>query len=47
MLRSRRIDDSRLRIIDISPFEGERFVEQVNEVFDNIGALREKKEVAG
>ena len=37
VLRSRRIDDSRLRIIDISPFEGERFVEQVNEVFETIG----------
>lgn len=46
VLRSRRIDDSRLRIIDISPFEGDRFVEQVNEVFGTIGTLDEKKEVA-
>jgi coenzyme F420-reducing hydrogenase delta subunit/Pyruvate/2-oxoacid:ferredoxin oxidoreductase delta subunit len=46
VLRSRRIDDSRLRIIDISPFEGERFIEQVNEVYDTIGTLDEQKEVA-
>jgi len=45
VLRSRRIDDSRLRIIDISPFEGERFIEQVNEVFENIETLDHPKEV--
>jgi heterodisulfide reductase subunit A-like polyferredoxin/coenzyme F420-reducing hydrogenase delta subunit len=46
VLRSRRIDDSRLRVIDISPFEGERFVEQVNEVFETIEDLAREKEVA-
>jgi heterodisulfide reductase subunit A-like polyferredoxin/coenzyme F420-reducing hydrogenase delta subunit len=46
VLRSRRIDESRLRVIDISPFEGERFVEQVNEVFDAIRDLECEKEVA-
>ncbi len=43
VLRSRRLDDSRLRIIDISPGEGQRFVEQVNEVFATASALDEKK----
>lgn len=43
VLRSRRLDDSRLRIIDISPFEGERFVEQVNEVFDTVRHLSNGK----
>jgi heterodisulfide reductase subunit A-like polyferredoxin/coenzyme F420-reducing hydrogenase delta subunit len=46
VLRSRRIDNSRLRIIDISPFDGERFVEQVNEVFTSLNTLDEAEEVA-
>ncbi len=36
VLRSRHLDDSRLRIVDISPFEGERFIEQVNELIDTL-----------
>lgn len=43
VLRSRNIDDGRLRIIDISPFEGERFVEQVNDVFTSIGTFTNGK----
>ncbi len=43
VLRSRNLDDSRLRIIDISPSEGERFVAQVNDVFESVGALRKTK----
>jgi len=39
VLRSRRLDDSRLRIVDISPFEGERFVEQVVELTETLGTL--------
>jgi coenzyme F420-reducing hydrogenase delta subunit len=39
VLRSRRIDDARLRIVDISPFEGERFAEQVRDVYTTISAL--------
>jgi F420-non-reducing hydrogenase iron-sulfur subunit len=37
VLRSRNIDDARLRIVDISPFEGERFVESVEAVYETIG----------
>lgn len=33
ILRSRHIDDARLRIVDISPWEGDRFVESVEEVY--------------
>ncbi|MDZ4065003.1 MAG: hydrogenase iron-sulfur subunit [Coriobacteriia bacterium] len=43
VLRSRGLDDSRLRIIDISPFEGGRFVEQVNEVYHTISTLTNGK----
>lgn len=43
VLRSRRLDDSRLRIIDISPFEGERFAEQVSEVFATLQGLTNGK----
>lgn len=39
VLRSRNIDDARLRIVDISPHEGERFVESVEAVYETIGAL--------
>ena len=39
VLRSRNIDDARLRIVDISPFEGERFVESVEEVYATISEL--------
>lgn len=43
VLRSRRLDDARLRIIDISPFEGERFVSQVNDVFSELRTLANGK----
>lgn len=43
VLRSRNMDDSRLRIVDISPFEGERFVEQVNDVYRSISTLANGK----
>ncbi len=33
VLRSRGIDDARLRIVDISPHEGEHFAEAVNELY--------------
>ena len=39
VLRSRNIDDARLRIVDISPAEGDRFVESVEAVYETIGAL--------
>lgn len=41
VLRSRNIDDARLRIVDISPEEGERFVESVEAVYETIGSLTE------
>ncbi len=43
VLRSRHLDDARLRIVDISPFEGERFVEQINEVYMTLGSLTNGK----
>lgn len=43
VLRSRNLDDARLRIVDISPFEGERFVESVEEVYATVGALANGK----
>lgn len=43
VLRSRNLDDARLRIVDISPFEGERFVEQINEVYATLGSLTNGK----
>ncbi|TLM98755.1 MAG: hydrogenase iron-sulfur subunit, partial [Actinobacteria bacterium] len=39
VLRSRNIDDARLRIVDISPFEGDRFVESVDAVYSTISTL--------
>jgi coenzyme F420-reducing hydrogenase delta subunit/Pyruvate/2-oxoacid:ferredoxin oxidoreductase delta subunit len=39
VLRSRGIDDSRLRIIDISPREGARFIETLEDVYRTIEAL--------
>jgi heterodisulfide reductase subunit A-like polyferredoxin/coenzyme F420-reducing hydrogenase delta subunit len=39
VLRSRGMDDSRLRIVDISPSEGERFIESVEGVYAAIGTL--------
>ena len=39
VLRSRNLDDTRLRIVDISPFEGKRFVEQVNDLYAALGGL--------
>ncbi len=46
VLRSRHLDDSRLRIVDISPFEGEQFIAEVNEVFETVGSLVDGKGVA-
>ena len=43
VLRSRRLDDSRLRIVDISPFEGDRFISQVNEMVSGISQLENGK----
>ncbi|MDP1794565.1 MAG: hydrogenase iron-sulfur subunit [Acidimicrobiales bacterium] len=43
VLRSRNIDDARLRIVDISPFEGERFVESVEDVYQTISTLTNGK----
>ncbi|MDO8986750.1 MAG: hydrogenase iron-sulfur subunit, partial [Coriobacteriia bacterium] len=43
VLRSRHLDDARLRIVDISPFEGERFVEQINAVYATLGSLTNGK----
>jgi heterodisulfide reductase subunit A-like polyferredoxin/coenzyme F420-reducing hydrogenase delta subunit len=43
VLRSRNIDDSRLRIVDISPFEGQRFVESVESIYATIGSLDSQK----
>lgn len=43
VLRSRHLDDARLRIVDISPFEGERFVEQINAVYATLGSLANGK----
>jgi len=43
VLRSRNLDDSRLRIIDISPSEGQRFIDQVNDVYESIGSLGTRK----
>lgn len=43
VLRSRRMDDSRLRIVDISPFEGEHFVDEIEGVFTTIGCLENGK----
>jgi len=37
VLRSRNINDDRLRIVDISPFEGERFVNSVEAVYETLG----------
>jgi F420-non-reducing hydrogenase iron-sulfur subunit len=39
VLRSRNIDDARLRIVDISPSEGARFVESVEAVFATLGDM--------
>lgn len=39
VLRSRGIDDDRLRIVDISPSEGERFVESVEGIYSDIAML--------
>lgn len=43
VLRSRGIDDARLRIVDISPHEGERFAEAVNEVYATVSGLSNGK----
>jgi len=40
VLRSRGIDDARLRIVDISPDEGERFLESVEAVYATIESLQ-------
>ncbi|NTU70611.1 MAG: hydrogenase iron-sulfur subunit [Coriobacteriia bacterium] len=46
VLRSRNIDDARLRIVDISPTEGERFVESVEEIYVSIASLTNGKGAA-
>lgn len=46
VLRSRGIDDSRLRIVDISPGEGDVFTESVNGVYETLNALAAGKEAA-
>ncbi len=44
VLRSRGLDDGRLRVVDISPFEGERFVEQVNDLYESLaGSTSQEK----
>jgi coenzyme F420-reducing hydrogenase delta subunit/Pyruvate/2-oxoacid:ferredoxin oxidoreductase delta subunit len=43
VLRSRRLDDSRLRIVDISPFEGKHFVDELEGVYSTIGTLENGK----
>jgi F420-non-reducing hydrogenase iron-sulfur subunit len=43
VLRSRRLDGDRLRVIDISPTEGERFVESVNGTFALLASLTNGK----
>jgi F420-non-reducing hydrogenase iron-sulfur subunit len=43
VLRSRNLDDSRLRIVDISPFEGEHFMAEIDEVFETVGSLADGK----
>jgi len=43
VLRSRNLDDSRLRIVDISPFEGDVFVDSVNTIFSSLSALTNGK----
>ena len=43
VLRSRRLDDSRLRIVDISPNEGETFIDAVNDIFAQVGELHDLK----
>ncbi len=46
VLRSRHLDDSRLRIVDISPFEGEQFIAEVEDVFETVGTLSDGRVVA-
>lgn len=43
VLRSRNLDDARLRIVDISPSEGERFIESLEGVYETIGSLTNGK----
>ena len=43
VLRSRGLDDARLRIVDISPFEGEHFIESVEGVYATISMLANGK----
>ena len=43
VLRSRNLDDARLRIVDISPFEGEQFVQSVEGIFDSLSLLTNGK----
>jgi heterodisulfide reductase subunit A-like polyferredoxin len=43
VLRSRGLDDARLRIVDISPFDGERFVESVESVFATVGTFTNRR----
>lgn len=43
VLRSRGIDDARLRIVDISPYEGERFAGAVNELYSALATISNGK----
>ncbi len=43
VLRSRNLDDGRLRIVDISPFEGEEFAKSVNGVFSALSSMTNGK----
>jgi heterodisulfide reductase subunit A-like polyferredoxin/coenzyme F420-reducing hydrogenase delta subunit len=44
VIRSRGIDDSRLQIVDINPFEGERFAQSVNEFMGLLASIHNGKE---
>ncbi len=43
VLRSRGMDDSRLQIVDIAPYEGAGFVQSVNDLFDAITSVDGKE----
>lgn len=46
VLRSRGIDDTRLRIVDISPTEGLRFIETVNDLHEALKGIKNGKGAA-
>jgi F420-non-reducing hydrogenase iron-sulfur subunit len=43
VLRSRNLDDARLRIVDIAPEDGEGFISAVNELYETIDGLADGK----